>query len=110
MKERTEHLGDFDGEVIDLAVIKLTGGGRVDHRPGEKERICLIVTGTVSDKVQVARIDGRLVRIHSVKVDQVAEPYEQLADDAAKFLEQITEGMEGRAALPFEDEPEDGDE
>ena len=104
MAERAEHLGDFDGELIDIVVLKLSGGGRVEHRPGEQERICLVVTGTVSDKVQIARVDGRLVRIHSVKIDQVAEPYDQLADDAAKFLEAITGELDGKSPLPFKDD------
>lgn len=104
MAERSEHLGDFDGEVIEIVILKLSGGGRVEHRPGEKERICLVVTGTVSDKVQIARVDGRLVRIHSVKVDQVAEPYNQLADDAAKFLEAVTGELEGKSLLPFDED------
>lgn len=103
-----EHFGDFDGEVIETVVLKLTGGGRIDHRPGE--RIILTVSGEVSDKVQIARINGRLVRIHSVKVDQVAEPYDRLADEIGGFLADIADKLENKAPLPFDKDEGDDDD
>lgn len=102
--------GDLDGEIIEAVAVRLTGGGRIDRLPKEGERVVLVVTGTVSDKVRVERVNGRLIRVHAVKAEQVAEPYDQLASDTEAFLRAIAEAADGAQAIPFDDESEDPEE
>ena len=96
-------LGDLDGEAIDVVTVKLTGGAVFPRRLEEDERVVLVITGNAVPGTKVQRIDGRLTRIHTVKVTQLAEPTDQLAEEAASFLQAFADADEGSEALPFDD-------
>ena len=95
-------LGDLDGEVVEAVTVKLTGGAAFPRRLEEAERVVLVITGTAVPGINVKRIDGRLTRIHTVKVMQLAEPTDQLADEAAAFLQAFADADEGSEPLPFD--------
>ena len=104
-------LGDLDGEPVDAMTIKLTGGASFPRRLEESELVVLVITGNATPGISVKRIDGRLTRIHTVKVIQLAEPTAQLADEAAAFLQAITDAEDGTEHLPFDkDVAEDPDD
>lgn len=98
--------GTFDGEAIRLAAIRLTGGAGFGERLEEGERIVLVVTGTVGLPQLKRDPDGRLIRVHPVKVDEVAPPADELAEETARFLAAYVDELEGRTRLPFEEDPD----
>lgn len=107
--EELEGFGTLDGETIDLGTISLTGSGAVDRRYEGGERVVLIVEGTIADQVTLKRDDGRLVRVHKLKVSAVAPPGDQLADEVGDFLARFTDELEGRERLPFPGEGPEAD-
>ena len=96
-------LGDLDGEAVEAVTVKLTGGAAFPRRLEEDERLVLVITGSAVGGINVKRIDGRLTRIHTVKVAQLAEPTDQLAEEAASFLQAFADADEGSEPLPFDD-------
>ncbi len=102
-------LGDLDGEAVDAVTVKLTGGAAFPRRLEEDERVVLVITGTAVAGINVKRIDGRLTRIHTVKVAQLAEPTDRLAEEAASVLQAFADAEEGSAPLPFDDSTPDAD-
>lgn len=101
--------GDLDGEPIDLVVIRLSGAGGFGRTLEEGERIVLVVEGQAGLPT-IKRVDGRLQRIHTIKVDKASEPTDRLADEAATFLQAYVDEIAGREALPFEDDTDEDDE
>ena len=95
-------LGDLDGEAVEAVTVKLTGGVDFPRRLEEAERVVLVVIGSAVPGINVKRIDGRLTRIHTVKVMQLAEPTDQLAEEAAAFLQAFADADEGIDPLPFD--------
>lgn len=103
-------LGTIDGEAIEGATAKLTGTVTLGRVVAPGERLVLVVEGIAAGDVTVKRIDGRLVRIHRVKVEAAAEPFDELADETAAFLQAMADELNARAQLPFdEDDLEDDD-
>jgi hypothetical protein len=98
-------LGDLDGEAVEVVTVKLTGGAAFPRRLEEDERVVLVITGTAVPGINVKRIDGRLTRIHTVKVIQLAEPTDQLAEEAASFLQAFADADAGSEPLPFDEGP-----
>lgn len=96
-------LGDLDGEAVEAVTVKLTGGAAFPRRLDEDERVVLVITGSAVGGISIKRIDGRLTRIHTVKVAQLAEPTDQLAEEAASFLQAFADADEGSESLPFDD-------
>ena len=96
-------LGDLDGEAVEAVTVKLTGAAAFPRRLEEDERVVLVITGSAVGGISVKRIDGRLTRIHTVKVAQLAEPTDQLAEEAASFLQAFADADEGSEPLPFDD-------
>lgn len=101
--------GDLDGELVEVLTLRLTGGGRFPRLPAEGERVVLVIEGTVTDRVSFDRIEGELVRTHSVKIQRVAEPTDRLGEEAADFLQTVVDELENRRGLPFPPATEDPD-
>lgn len=108
-RESAQVFGDVDGEVPRAAVVKLSGAGRVDRGMLRGERVALTLIGEVTG-VAFKTIDGVLTRIHTVKIDSLAEPIDMLADQVADFLSQVEDARKGRAKLPLEEGDTAGEE
>lgn len=110
MPQTPAELGTIDGETIEGATAKITGTVTLGRILAPGERVVLIAEGVAAGEVTVKRVDGRLVRIHRIKVEAAAEPFDELADETAAFLTAMADELNARAQLPFdEDELEDLD-
>ncbi len=111
MADELPDYGELDGERIALVVVKVSGGGLLERRPEEGERALLVVEGHFGSPV-VKRVDGVLVREHTVKVAKLGEAAEDLAEEADRFLQELQDRRENRQQLPFpeDDDPEAGTE
>lgn len=107
--ERRPRFGNLDGEIVEVLTLRLTGGGRFPRLPAEGERVVLVVDGTVTNRVSFDRVEGELVRTHSVKIERVAEPTDRLGEEAANFLQTVVDELENRRGLPFPPATEDPD-
>lgn len=104
-----QQYGEFDGEPIASLALRVTGQGSLDRVLKEGERVILTCEGTVG-LPSLKRVDGRLVRVHPIAVSKVAEPFDQLADEVERFIEEVEDRRQGRAQLPFDDPDPDAPE
>lgn len=98
---RTGEFGNLDGEIPRAALVKVSGAGQIDRGMLRGERVALTLIGEVTG-VAFKKVDGVLTRIHTVKVDEVGEPTDSLADAVMDFLEGVGDARAGRAKLTFE--------
>lgn len=108
-REELSGLGNLDGEIPVAATIRITGSGWADRGLYRGEKVALTLIGDVVG-VAFKNVDGVLTRIHTVKIDSLAEPTDLLGDQVADFLSQIEDAREGRAKLPLEDGDPAGEE
>lgn len=106
MDDQTGLFGDLDGEEIELMAVKLSGTGLLDRVFTEDERVVLMITG-VAALPQIKRINGRLVRVHTVKAEKVAEPIEELAQEVERFIQAVDDKRKGQDQLPLDGEGDD---
>ena len=97
----TRRAGDIDGEVPDINAVRLTGTGTLDRGLMLGERVTVTAVGEVTG-VSFKNMDGRLVRIHTVKVETAAEPPERILAAVTDHLAKVEDGRLGRTALPLE--------
>ncbi len=99
----TRRAGDIDGEIPDINAVRLTGTGTLDRGLMLGERVTVTAVGEVTG-VSFKNVEGRLVRIHTVKVETAAEPPERILAAVTDYLAKVEDSRLGRTALPLEDE------
>jgi hypothetical protein len=110
MTDQLVMFGEFDGEAIEVVGVKLSGAGVLDRKLIEGERVVLMITG-VASLPQIQRVNGLLVRLHTVKAEKVAEPVEELADEVERFIQAVDDRRKGQEQLPVDgDDDEDPDD
>lgn len=95
--------GDIDGEIPDIDAVRLTGTGTLDRSLMLGERVTVTVRGEVTG-VAFKNVEGRLVRVHTVKVETVAEPLAQLLSAVNDHLGAVDDARAGRSPLPLGEE------
>lgn len=101
--------GNLDGEIPLAGTIRISGQGWADRGLYRGEKVALALTGEVVG-VAFKKVDGVLTRIHTVKIDSLAEPIDMLADQVVDFLSQVEDSRKGRAKLPLEEGDTAGEE
>ncbi len=95
-------LGDADGEVPDVALVRFSGAAQVDRALLLGERVAFTLVGEVR-RIGFQTRDGVLTRVHAVGVETVAEPGGRLLTDITELLAAVDDAREGRDQLPFDD-------
>jgi hypothetical protein len=98
-----------DGEVADLTAVSFSGIALIDRALLRDERVAFTLVGSVR-AIKVQAKNGAVVRTHSVAVETVAEPGEDLIGDVTDLLQAVEDLREGRQQLPYDEDDEDGDE
>ena len=101
--------GTHDGEIVNGVAVKFSGVAVVDKTYKEGDTVFFTIQGKVGVPAYRRTTSGHLIRQHAVKLEQVAEPGEQLVDEVVDFMKRMDDLRENKQALPF-DQATDGDD
>lgn len=103
---KPEHTtANVDGEIADLTEITFSGSALIDRALLRGERSAFTLIGTVKS-IKAHAKNGALVRTHTLAVETVAEPGDELIEDVTDLLRAVEDLREGRQQLPLNDEEE----
>lgn len=100
---------NVDGEIADLVAVTFSGTSLIDQALLRDERVAFTLVGTVR-AIKVQAKNGALVRTHTVAVETVAEPGEDLIGDVTDLLRAVEDFRQGRTQLPLSEDQEGGDD
>lgn len=109
MSGRPTPEAQVDGEIADLTAVTFSGTALIDRALLRDERIAFTLIGTVK-AIKLQMKNGAVVRTHSVAVETVAEPGEELIEDVTDLLRAVEDLREGRRPLPLDEDEEGGED